>query len=174
METISKRFKDLDVCGKVTLKSKLREIAYPNLNSMCPPLEKVNTKGAQKKPITKQQRSTKRDSSYWEYVDALHSVQNNNSSVKRSVSSSDQTIPRRTMPMLDQFHPCIHDSIENIVDVIVDGNCEYRAIAALLGMGEDSWSLVRNHLLKEHVKWSHEYINLFGDIDRFEELKRFI
>ncbi|XP_028242321.1 uncharacterized protein LOC114420692 [Glycine soja] len=141
---------------------------------MCPPLEKVNTKGAQKKPITKQQRSTKRDSSYWEYVDALHSVQNNNSSVKRSVSSSDQTIPRRTMSMLDQFHPCIHDSIENIVDVIVDGNCEYRAIAALLGMGEDSWSLVRNHLLKEHVKWSHEYINLFGDIDRFEELKRFI
>ncbi|KAH1262185.1 Protein FAR1-RELATED SEQUENCE 5 [Glycine max] len=50
METISKRFEELDVCGKVTLKSKLREIAYPNQNSMCPPLQKVNTKGAQKKP----------------------------------------------------------------------------------------------------------------------------
>ena len=74
--------------------------------------------------------------------------------------------------MLDQFHLCIYGSIENILDVKADGNCGYRAIAALLGMGEDSWSLVRNHLLKEHVKWSHEYINLFGDIDRFEELKR--
>ncbi|KAH1256248.1 hypothetical protein GmHk_03G006439 [Glycine max] len=35
---------ELDVCGKVTLKSKLQEIAYPNQNSMCPPPEKVNTK----------------------------------------------------------------------------------------------------------------------------------
>ncbi|KAH1228031.1 hypothetical protein GmHk_10G028118 [Glycine max] len=45
METISKRFEELDVCGKVTLKSKLREIAYIDLNSMCHPPEKVNTKG---------------------------------------------------------------------------------------------------------------------------------
>jgi len=36
--------------------------------------------------------------------------------------------------MLDQFHSCIHYSIENIVDVKDDGNCEYCAIAASLGM----------------------------------------
>ena len=74
--------------------------------------------------------------------------------------------------MLDQFHPCIHDSIENIVDVKADGNYGYRAIVALLGMGEDSWFLVRNHLLKELAKWSDEYINLLGVRERFEELKR--
>jgi len=51
--------------------------------------------------------------------------------------------------MLDQFHPYIHDSIENIVDVKTNGNCGYRAIAALVGMGEDSWPLVRNHSLKD-------------------------
>ncbi|KAH1203028.1 hypothetical protein GmHk_17G049364 [Glycine max] len=126
MKTISKRFEELDVCGKVTLKSKLREIAYPDQNSMCPSPEKVNT------------------------------------NVKRSASSSNQAIPRRTMPMLDQFHPFIHDFIENIVDVKGDDNFRYRAIAALLDMGEDSWSLVCNHLLKELAKWSDEYINLFG------------
>lgn len=38
--------------------------------------------------------------------------------------------------MLDQFHPCIHDSIENVIDVKPNGNC------------------VRNHLLKELAKWS--------------------
>ena len=92
---------------------------------MCAPPEKVKTKGAQKKPMTKHQRSTKHDLSYWEYVDALHFVQNSNSSVKRSASSSEQAKPRRTMPMLDQFHPCIHDSIENIVNVKADGNCGY-------------------------------------------------
>jgi len=101
---------------------------------------------------TKHQRSTKRDPSYWEYVDALHSMQNINSPIKHSASSSDQAKPRRTMPMLDQFHPCIHDSIENIVDVKADGNCGYRVIFALSGKGEDSWSLVCNHLLKELAK----------------------
>ena len=55
--------------------------------------------------------------------------------------------------MLDQFHPCIHDFIENIVNVKADVNCGYCAIAALLDMGEDSWSLVCNHLLKELAKW---------------------
>ncbi|XP_028208400.1 uncharacterized protein LOC114391614 [Glycine soja] len=131
METISKRFEQLDVCGKVHLKSKLREIAYHDMNSMCPPPKKMKTKGAPKKPLTKQQKLTKRDTSYWEYVDALHFVQNSNS----------------------------------------DGNCDYRAIVALLGMGEESWSLVRNHLHKELISWSEEYINLVGGIERFEELK---
>jgi len=74
-------------------------------------------------------------------------MQNSNSLVKRSASSSDQPIPRRTMPIFDQFHPFIHDFINNIVDVKADGNCGYHAIDALLGMGEDSWSLVHNHLL---------------------------
>ena len=101
---------------------------------MCAPPEKMKTKGAQKKLMTKQQRSTKRDLSYWKYVDALHFVQNSNSSVKRSASLSEQEKPRRTMLMLDQFHPCIHDSIENIVDVKADCNCGCRAIVALLCM----------------------------------------
>ena len=68
MEIILKRFEQLDVCGKIHLKSKLREIAYPDMNYMCPPQEKVKTKGAPKKPLTKQQKSTKCDPSYWKYV----------------------------------------------------------------------------------------------------------
>jgi len=76
--------------------------------------------------------------------------------------------------MLDQFQPFIHDFIDNIVDVKVDGNCGYCAIAALLGMGEDSWSLVCNHLLKELGKWSNDYIKLFSGTDRFKELRRFL
>jgi len=171
METISKRFEELDVCGKFTLKSKLHEIAYPDRNSMCPPPAKVNTKGAPKKPMNRNPRSTKRDPSYWKYVDAFHFVQNSNSPVRHSASSSEQPNPRRIMPMLDQFQSFIHDFIDNIVDVKADGNCGYRSVASLLGMGEDSWSLVRNHLLKELGKFSDNYIKLFGGTDRFEELR---
>ena len=138
---------------------------------MCPPPSKVNTKGAPKKSMNRNQRSTKRDLSYWEYVDVFHSVQNNNSSVKHSASSSDPPKPRRIILMLDQFESFIQGFINNIVDAKVDGNCGYWSIVALLGMGEDSWSLVRNELTKELGKWLHDYINLFGGTERFEELR---
>ncbi|KAL5158763.1 Protein FAR1-RELATED SEQUENCE 5 [Glycine soja] len=171
METISKRFEELDVCGKFTLKTKLCEIAYPNQNSMCPPPAKVNTKGAPKKPKKKNPRSTKRDPSYWKYVDVFHSQQNSNSSVRRSSSSSDQLNPRRMMPMLDLIQPFIHDFIDNIIDVEADGNCGCQSVAGLLGMGEDYWSLVHTHLLIELGKFSKDYIKLFGGTDRFEDLR---
>ena len=95
----------------------------------------MKTKGAPKKPLTKQQNSIICDLSYREYVDVLHFVQNSNSSVKRSASSSEQPIQRRNISMLDQFHPCIQDSIENIIDVKAYGNYGYRAIATLFGYG---------------------------------------
>ncbi|KAH1192837.1 hypothetical protein GmHk_19G053981 [Glycine max] len=138
IEAISKMFDELDVSGKVTLKCKLREIAYPDHNSMCPPPSKVNTKGAPKKQMKRSQRSTKRDQSYWEYVDAFHSVQSSNSPVKRSASCSEPPQPTRIIPMLDQFVPFIQGFIRDVVDVKADGNCGYWSIATLLGMGEDS------------------------------------
>ncbi|XP_014631481.1 uncharacterized protein LOC114411167 [Glycine soja] len=116
-------------------------------------------------------RSTKCDPSYWEYVDAFHSTQNSNSSVKRSASSFEQPNPRRIMPMLDQFQPFIHDFIDNIIDVQADGNYGYWSVSGLLGMGEDSWSLVRTHLLIELGKFLEDYIKLFGGTDKFEELR---
>ncbi|KAL5126092.1 putative protein FAR1-RELATED SEQUENCE 10 [Glycine soja] len=147
IEIISKRFDELDVAGK------------------------VNTKGAPKKPMKRSQRSTKRDPSYWEYVDAFHSVQSSNSPVKRSASCSQPPQPTRIIPMLDQFASFFQGFIRDVVDVKADGNYGYRSIAALLGMGEDSWPLVRNELIKELGWWSHECMNLFGGTERFEQLK---
>ena len=85
----------------MTLRSKLRELAYPNLTLMCAPPENVKAKGGQKKWMIEQQRSTKHDPSYFEYVDALHSVQDSSSTLKRSRSSSEQTKLKRNMPILD-------------------------------------------------------------------------
>ena len=61
--------------------------------------------------------------------------------------------------------------IDKIIDVKDDGNCEYWSVSDLLGMGQDSWSVVRNHLLKELSKFSVDYIKLFGGTERFEELR---
>ena len=90
------------------------------------------------KPMNNNQRSTKRNPSYWEYVDANNSIQNSNTSVRRNASTSEPLKPTRMILMLDQFAPFIHGFIEDIVDVKVDGNCGYRSLAALLDMGEES------------------------------------
>ncbi|KAH1228400.1 hypothetical protein GmHk_10G028397 [Glycine max] len=92
IETISKIFEELDVCGKFTLKTKLWEIVYPDQNSMCPPPAKVNTKGAPKKPMSR----------------------------NPSASSSEQPNQRTMMSMLDQFQSFMHDFIDKIVDVKAD------------------------------------------------------
>jgi len=55
--------------------------------------------------------------------------------------------------MLQQFPVGIHPYIVDIVDVKVDGHCGYHAVGALLGMGEDSWAIIRMNLHKELCQW---------------------
>jgi len=65
-EVITKQFKDLDIAGKVNIKTKLQEIAFPEKTSIYAPHDKVKTKGVVKmaRP-TKFMRSTKRVPSYF-------------------------------------------------------------------------------------------------------------
>jgi len=72
IDDILARFDKLDIGGKITIKGKLREIAYPDMTSLCLPLEKVKTKGSQKSNQQRLERSTKRDPSYFEHVDKIH------------------------------------------------------------------------------------------------------
>ncbi|KAJ1391829.1 otubain [Sesbania bispinosa] len=44
-DEVLRRFEELDLSGKVVLKSKMREVAFPETTSMCPPPEKIKTKG---------------------------------------------------------------------------------------------------------------------------------
>ncbi|KAH1264543.1 hypothetical protein GmHk_01G000450 [Glycine max] len=171
IDRLRKRFNELDVCGKVTFKSKLRDFTFPDETSMCPPPSKVKTKGAPKKVLRRSERSTKRDPSYWEYVDAYHSVQNSNTSVRPSASSFQPSKPARMIPMLDQFAPFMQGFIEDVVDVKADGNCGYQTVSALLGIGEESWAVKRNELIKELGKWSQDYIKIFGGTERYEQLR---
>ncbi|XP_052728519.1 uncharacterized protein LOC128195309 [Vigna angularis] len=78
---------------------------------------------------------------------------------------------KRRVPMIDQFHSTTHPFIVDVVDVVADGHCGYRCIAVLLGLGEDSWPVVRNELYKELIAWRDEYASLVGGYDRLEELR---
>jgi len=151
---ISKRFEELDIGGKMTLKGKLAEIAYPNMTSLCPPMENVKTKGSQKSKQKRLERLTKHDHSYFEHVDKIHSMEDSCSTQKASrIKVKRQSmLPCKVLPCLGQFHPIYHPYIVDIIDVKPNGHCGYRSITALLGMGEDSWPLIRTDLYKEMRK----------------------
>jgi len=51
VHVILNRFEQVDIGGRVTVKGKLREIAYPYMTFMCAPLEKVKTKKEPKKLV---------------------------------------------------------------------------------------------------------------------------
>lgn len=74
--------------------------------------------------------------------------------------------------MIEQFHLICHPHILNVVDVVTDGHYGYGCIAASLGLGESSWSIVQNNLYRELSQWRDEYATLVGDCDRLKELMR--
>ncbi|XP_028075130.1 protein FAR1-RELATED SEQUENCE 3-like [Camellia sinensis] len=49
----------------------------------------------------------------------------------------------------EQFSKKLRPYIRHIKDVQADGNCGFRAIAGLIGLGEDDWQQVRRNLLTE-------------------------
>jgi hypothetical protein len=59
--------------------------------------------------------------------------------------SQPSTAPSRHL-YLSQFPGFLHPHIDDIVDVGDNENCDFRAIADLLGRGEESWLLVKTQL----------------------------
>ena len=165
-------FKEVDIAGKVTIKHKLLDIVCPSMASMLPPPSKVKTKGAAKSHRSK--KSTKRDPSYFEHVDAFIESSRQDTFVAKTENKvkSKHVIEEKVIPMLEQFNPVFHPYILDVVDVVADGHCGYRCIAALLGMGEESWPLIRHDLYKELSQWRDEYATLVGGYDRLEELRK--
>ncbi|XP_038683661.1 protein FAR1-RELATED SEQUENCE 5-like [Tripterygium wilfordii] len=67
---------------------------------------------------------------------------------------------------LSQFPPILHPYIMFVKDVRADGNYGFRAIAGLLGFGEDAWVNVRHNLIDELRTFWAEYVDLFGGYER--------
>ncbi|CAK8538509.1 unnamed protein product [Lathyrus sativus] len=187
IDELWKRFKSLDVVGKRVLKSRVFELAFPTMTSMCPPLEKIKIKGGVKKKDKKPVRyDVCRDPSYHEYVDhasqssqmqsqpsqtskklklsqtSQKKSQTSQASKKLKLSQSSQS----SKQFIIQFPNHIRSYIDDVVNVVSDGNCGFRVIASLHGFGEDGWPMVRRDLGLEiiHNETSSLYANLFTDL----------
>lgn len=58
---------------------------------------------------------------------------------------------------IDQIPIVFHPYVENIKNVLGDGNCGFRATASALGYGEDQWLLIRRLLIDEMVQFETHY-----------------
>jgi len=111
-------FKEVDIAGKVTIKSKLREVAYPDMTSMCAPPNKVKIKGSQKIQSNRFNKSTKCEPSYFEHVDVIHYMHDSSSSWKATIDREKMKMAKKSepLPMIDQFHPRCHPYIVDVID----------------------------------------------------------
>ncbi|KAI5423603.1 hypothetical protein KIW84_046511 [Lathyrus oleraceus] len=118
MDELWKRFRSLDVIGKRALKSRVCELAYPTMTPLCPPPEKLKTKGGVKKKGQSQPSQT----------------------------SKKLKLSKKQPQFILQFPNHFRSYIEDVVNVESDGNCGFRVIASLHGYGEDGWPMVRREL----------------------------
>ncbi|XP_058751628.1 uncharacterized protein LOC131624886 [Vicia villosa] len=97
IDKLWRRFRSLDVVRKIALKSRVCELVYPTKTSMCPPPEKIKTKGGVKKKGKKPNGyDVYRDPSYHEYVD--ESSQSSQRQYQPSHTSKKQSQSKKQSP----------------------------------------------------------------------------
>ncbi|XP_058726958.1 uncharacterized protein LOC131598363 [Vicia villosa] len=155
LEAIKERFSKAD--GTMNIKEQLRKIGYPETTDMKPPSQPVKTKGAPKKlNPTPNEKSTKRSPSYCEHVDKFfpdsltpkfqksQKISNKGARISKppltpiplKISIIEEVLIPPKIPFMEEMSVFMHSYIKRIVDVVGDGNYDYRAVSALLGNGE--------------------------------------
>ncbi|GMP21993.1 hypothetical protein CsSME_00000180 [Camellia sinensis var. sinensis] len=80
------------------------------------------------------------------------------------------TQPTNRICYFKQFSEKLRPYICHIKDIQADDNYGFRAIAGLIGLGEDDWQQVKRNLLTElHSNVVH-YMQLFGSQERVDDL----
>ncbi|XP_038695464.1 uncharacterized protein LOC119992742 [Tripterygium wilfordii] len=191
LQMFTEQFKHQSRPSKVSLLTKLREIINPSITALLQPVVKTNIRGrpsSKKKdpckhncssihPSSKKKvdRSTSGDASAFEFVqqDFCYSQEPG----RHSCSSLYNTPPLPTQRIsrsrstaheyvyLSQFPPILHHYIMFVKDVRAYGNYSFRAIAGLLGFGDDAWVNVPQNLIDELLTFLSEYVDLFGGYD---------
>ncbi|GFS38078.1 hypothetical protein Acr_00g0055500 [Actinidia rufa] len=80
-----------------------------------------------------------------------------------------------TVSYIDCFPASLRQYIRNVKDVASDGNCGFRAIAGLMGIGEeDGWVQVRRDLLTELNLHVDDYKRMYGGQQGIDELTHYL
>lgn len=144
------------------MKRKLRELGNPSTTFLIPPLNKAKTKG---RPSSKNLKSTRRDPSLFEVIERDVSKREAALCGELDVSEKREKLTTKTsnhaVQYLSSFPSYVQPYIRRINDVKADGHCGFRAIAGLLGFGEDNWLKVREELIEELCNYRSYYVKFY-------------
>ncbi|KAI5425906.1 hypothetical protein KIW84_031653 [Lathyrus oleraceus] len=138
MDELWKRFRSLDVIGKRALKSRVCELAYPTMTPLCPPPEKLKTKGGVKKKGKKPaEYDVYRDPSYHEYVDKAS--QSSQRQSQPSQTSKKLKLSKKQPQFIFQFPNHIRSYIKDVVNVESDEVRESLMIESFGSQPPEKW-----------------------------------
>ncbi|KEH19564.1 OTU-like cysteine protease [Medicago truncatula] len=146
LKAIVECLKKLPFQMKLEVKEGLRQLAFPETTMMSPPLRKVPTKGAKKK------------------VDIASKT-----SLSPLPPPSRYPKPKAILVMrpIDYIARFMLPFIENVLDVLGDGHCGFRAIAEFMGLTEKNHIMIRTHLIQELKDHRDDYVEVFAGEDRY-------
>ncbi|XP_012842628.1 PREDICTED: uncharacterized protein LOC105962836 [Erythranthe guttata] len=154
-----KLFECADLDAKTRLRNHLRHFTHPEKTNLTEPSEKVVSKGRPAK--NRKDKSSTRDKSHFEYVEPKKKKSKQASCSPKLIpvlmrlrghsNDSFNTIPtqesgKSTIPTQESFKPLFEDAD---VGLPPDGHCGFRAVASMMGFGEDEWGRVRDDMLRE-------------------------
>ncbi|KAI5448433.1 hypothetical protein KIW84_015738 [Lathyrus oleraceus] len=138
MDELWRRFRSLDVIGKRALRSMVCELAYPTMTTLCPPPEKIKTKGGVKKKGKKPaDYDVYRDPSYHEYVDKAS--QSSQRQSQPSQTSKKIKLSKKQPQFIVQFPNHIRSYIEDVVNVESDVVGESLMIESFGSQPPEKW-----------------------------------
>ncbi|XP_028122576.1 uncharacterized protein LOC114319718 [Camellia sinensis] len=130
LELFAKQFEEVDPDMKRFLLQKLRELAKPDCTFLIEPEVKSNPRG---RPKLKIETSTRHEPSAFEIVASAQDSHPPGVIAKASVT----TKKVKTKKKEKAFPSELRRYIKYVKDVVADGNCGFRAIAGLMGFGEE-------------------------------------
>ncbi|XP_057450901.1 uncharacterized protein LOC130742815 isoform X1 [Lotus japonicus] len=186
-------FNAMDDAGQSMLRRKVKELYCPQSSSLCPPEVMIKTKQPPKAKGSKPPRgqpigSLRREPCYWEHVDNVTEAHGSNatpttlnkcpppttrsktpssqaSKSKSKKSMKTQTQESPTSIYMEWLPSFFLQYVDEVIDVDGDGNCGYRAVAALLRhpKGQNRWCWVREELIKELELHQRKYNYMWGN-----------
>jgi hypothetical protein len=142
------------VINWVRILKKLKEVANLLSTYLLEPNVKLNNRDRSTSKKKMSDTSTRRDPSAFEYVLPFQEIATLKISNMVKTKKKEKLCVRRSRSgsstsFYYSFLQTLRPFIQHIKDVAADGNCGFRRVAGLLGMGEDNWVQIMMDLSNE-------------------------
>ncbi|XP_057453629.1 uncharacterized protein LOC130745414 [Lotus japonicus] len=168
LEVIAKMFEEANVSRRQTIKERLREIAYPDQTSMCPPPNKLPTRGRPNEP----KGSTRRIPCSWENVDALQgSKQASNSLAPQGKGRKTRSAKWKSIPSKQSAPKKRSKRIASKSTQLLPQHPKGKVYSAnYIHDGEQNWRQVREDMIKELTLPQGVYHGMYGTDAHYEKV----